>query len=189
MNSKIQLRQSLRQARRKLTANKLERERLSQLAQSHILASPAWLSAQRLLLYMALPDEVSCAQLVSAARQGGKEIYLPRCLEEPGQMALLAWPENQDLELSAKGLWEPLPDNKPLGENLAQTLIIVPGLAFDRRGGRLGYGGGYYDRVLAQPHGPALGLAFSLQLVAQLPLEAWDIPLDGLATEDSLLWF
>ena len=63
-------------------------------------------------------------------------------------------------------------------------LVIVPGVAFDRQGGRLGYGKGYYDRFLDQSHAFRLALAFDFQLLETVPTEIHDVPMDGILTEN-----
>ena len=84
------------------------------------------------------------------------------------------------------GIAEPRP-SCPTVAPAALDVILVPGVAFDRAGGRLGYGGGFYDRFLAACTGPRLGLAFALQLVACVPREAHDLPLAVLVTEAEVI--
>jgi 5-formyltetrahydrofolate cyclo-ligase len=88
------------------------------------------------------------------------------------------------------GIPEPAP-GAPQGDCPAPDLIILPGLAFDRTGTRLGAGGGYYDRLLARPSYadiPRLGLAYAFQLVETLPREAWDLPVHAVCSEQGILW-
>mgnify|MGYP003590435843 FL=1 len=100
---------------------------------------------------------------------------------------------NQDLIPGYKGIPEPDPQLAHARSLPANSLevVIIPGAVFDRRGYRLGYGGGYYDRFLAleAPQALRIGLAFDLQLVEHLPNEIHDIPMDILVTErQSLSW-
>lgn len=85
----------------------------------------------------------------------------------------------------AAGHLNALPDALSVQE---LDVVIVPGVAFDRKGGRLGYGGGYYDRFLPQlrPNALKIGIAYQLQMVEQLPMETHDIPLDLIVTEKSV---
>ena len=99
----------------------------------------------------------------------------------------------RDLLPGYKGIPEPDPKLAHARSIPATQLevVIVPGAVFDRRGYRLGYGGGYYDRFLAleAPQALRIGLCFDLQLVDQLPEEAHDVPMDWLVTEqESLSW-
>jgi 5-formyltetrahydrofolate cyclo-ligase len=89
----------------------------------------------------------------------------------------------EDLEEGRRGLWEPDP---ACAEPVAASeldLVLVPGLAFDRRGWRIGFGAGLYDRFLAGVDAPRLGLAFSLQIQPSLPVEPHDEPVDWIVTE------
>lgn len=107
-----------------------------------------------------------------------------------GDFALCSGP--QDLRPGPFGLREPTPalpglGPEALGAAFSPDLFILPGLLFDLRGGRLGYGGGYYDRFLRRrPACPLLGLCFSCQVVPTLPLDPWDQRVDHLCTERGL---
>lgn len=85
----------------------------------------------------------------------------------------------------------PTPDSPGKASAPVPDIIVVPGVAFDRQGGRLGQGGGYYDRLLGSPAYAAclrIGLAYAFQVLDRLPRDDWDVPVHALCTEEGLLW-
>ena len=90
----------------------------------------------------------------------------------------------EDLRPGALGVLEPSPEQRIALTPESFDLVIVPGVAFDRFGGRLGYGKGYYDRFLDQTSAFRLALAFDFQLLETVPTEMHDVPMDGILTEN-----
>ena len=195
------LRADIRAQRKALSTAK--RDSLSLVAQQHILESAVWKKARCVALYMALPEETDAAALVHDAWASGKTTLLPLCsLEQKGYMELHACTGLHELRPGPFGILEPDPEVLARSHDSltasgsathfpAPDLIIMPGVAFDFQGHRLGMGGGYYDRLLAQPkYAQALriGLAFDFQLVTALPGEAWDLPVHACSTEKGLVW-
>lgn len=178
--------------------------RLSALAQGHLLAAPEWAAARTVLLYWPVRGEVDTAALVAAALAAGKRVALPRVVRwrvpaapPPGVwgaagrgLALhLYGGDPVELAPGAFGILEPQPGSPPVAPG-ELDLVVVPGVAFDPWGGRLGYGGGYYDRFLPHvpPGVPRIGLAFSFQLWPEpLPLAPDDVRVDAVATDQGLV--
>ncbi len=194
MNTKSALRTELR-TRRLALASGPEGELRSRLMQERLLASPLWRDCRRVAAYMAVKGEAGTSLLLDEARRTGRALFLPRCRRQgeegwPGGMDFLLCEAGTPLILSRFGIPEPPPDAPALSPaELAapDTLLIVPALAFDREGFRLGYGGGYYDRVLARAACPSVGLAFHSLLLPQLPREPWDQAVRAVCTEEILL--
>jgi 5-formyltetrahydrofolate cyclo-ligase len=188
--SKAAWRSGLRRAREALAAQGELHALLSARLQDRLLASPAWRQSATVLLYRAVRGEADTRLLARDAWDSGKRVFLPRCRPGlKGQMDMLACAGPHELVLSAQGIPEP-PASAPALEEQPDgpVLIVTPGLGFDRHGHRLGYGGGYYDRLLATCSGVSVGLAFRCQIVDNLPHDPWDIPVNALCTEEELLW-
>ncbi|MBD5558307.1 MAG: 5-formyltetrahydrofolate cyclo-ligase [Desulfovibrio sp.] len=170
--------------------------RCGNAAQERLLAAPCWREAASVALYAGVRDEMPTDLLLRTAWAEGREVWLPRVRRgERGRMDFVRCRGPQDLCHGAFGLVEPRPELPGASAGDAAfrpELILVPGVAFDRKGSRMGYGGGFYDRFLAAlPSGarcPALGFCFGFQLVEAVPCAAWDCPVDGICTEGELFW-
>jgi 5-formyltetrahydrofolate cyclo-ligase len=135
--------------------------------------------------YVAAHDEIDPGELIKALRWRGAMIALPRVVEKGGPLAFHRWDQKAAPVKGAYGLFEAAPD-WPL---IRPDVMLVPLLAFDPEGYRLGYGGGYYDRSLRALRDSksvlAVGLAFAGQEITDLPHDATDEKLDWLVTEKS----
>lgn len=130
--------------------------------------------------------EVATRDLVRAALREGRRVVCPRALPG-GRLEHYEIGSLEDLEPGRFGLLEPPPDAARAVDPGAVGLVLVPGIAFDREGFRIGFGGGYYDRFLAVIEAPSIGLAFALQLVDRVPREAHDVPVDAIVTEREVI--
>ena len=161
----------------------------SRAIQSRVLALPEYQRARRVLLYLSKGSEVDTWPLLDCALAQGKEVYAPRCLERPGEMAFYRVSSREDLQAGAFGLLEPIPGRCPPLERGQGDLCLVPGLAFDREGYRLGYGKGYYDRFLTSHPVETVGLCFGDLVVPRLPHSPLDRRVSALVTEAGVLAF
>lgn len=137
------------------------------------------------LLYAALPSEVATDALAEAFRRRGTVVTYPRCLPEPREMVLHRVSGAHDLQADGlHGIREPSSDC-PVVRPDEVDLALVPGLAWDRNGRRLGRGAGYYDRLFADPRwrGIRCGLFFAAQEVPSIPVDPWDANLHLVVTE------
>jgi 5-formyltetrahydrofolate cyclo-ligase len=146
---------------------------------------PGWASAGTLLLYAsAFPEEIDTAPLIGRALAAGKALVLPRVDRAAGRLRLFRVEDPaRDLSPGMRGIPEPGPDCPEVGAE-AVDWVLVPGLAFDARGYRLGRGAGHYDRLLPalRPDAPRWALILDCQWAEDLPVEPHDIPLDGVAS-------
>lgn len=182
------LKQSLR--REALRLRRAESDRLGPAAAQAVAAR-----ADRLTVgegsvvggYWPLPGELDPRPLMEALAARGAALALPVVVAPDAPLAFRGWSPGDRLESGPHGTAHPTPA-APL---LVPTLLLVPLLAFDAKGFRLGFGGGYYDRTLAALRRGggvvAVGLAFAAQQSPALPSDPWDQPLDMVFTEEGLL--
>lgn len=146
-----------------------ERIKKSEQITRHFFGSSLFTAAQAIMLYVAIGSEVDPAEIGDVAFARHKRIYVP---DYSGL-----------LEVSTSGVRR--------GDPAAPDVIVMPGVAFDMKGNRLGYGKGWYDRFAKRlrPNAIHVGLAFDAQVVDELPLQEHDIPIDVLITESGLYDF
>lgn len=154
----------------------------SRKIQQKLSALPLYQQAKRILFYVSNEEEVSTHELIQAALTEDKAVFTPRVKEQELEiLPITAW---EELQPGAFGILEPQAGAP--ATDLHFDLILVPGLAFSPQGERLGYGKGFYDRLLKRTQGLSMGLAFEEQVTSELPTESHDIPVDWLLTDQSL---
>jgi len=154
-----------------------------------VLELPEFVRARSIIFYSALPDETDLGALVDDAISSGREVLFPITDRERHELAFASVEDPlRDLREGAYGILEPR-EGLPLADLSHVDLVLVPGRAFDREGGRLGRGKGYYDGFLARvrPFGKGgpfkLGVAFACQLVERVPVGPRDVRVDAVVTE------
>ena len=162
-----------------------ERRQKSRIITGHLLALPEFARARSVFAYVSFRSEVETLPLIMHCLHNSVTVSVPLTL--PAAHRLLAYAitdPGRDLAPGYCGIPEPLP-TLPLVDPAAIEVVVVPGSVFDVHGGRLGYGGGYYDRFLqsAAPQALRIGLAYDLQVVEAVPLKSHDQQLDYLITE------
>ncbi|MCR8922179.1 5-formyltetrahydrofolate cyclo-ligase [Dasania sp. GY-MA-18] len=186
---KRQLRQHLRSLRNDLSSQ--QQQLASQQLAELISHSPYYRTAQHIALYLANDGEIDPQYILENAVAAGKHCYLP-VLCPNNSLRFSRYRPGDKLTLNRYAIPEPShPDYIPVA---ALDLVLMPLVGFDRSGGRLGMGGGFYDRTFAwlqqsssTEHPKLLGLAHHCQEVATLELASWDIPLSAVATDKELL--
>ncbi|MFO7960757.1 MAG: 5-formyltetrahydrofolate cyclo-ligase [Nitriliruptoraceae bacterium] len=175
------MRVATRAARRALSD--AERRSASTRIAERLLGLPELDRARTVLLYAALREEVDLAELVAPLHERGVRTLFPRVRGE--LLDLVAAADLRTLQLGYRGVREPAGRVVDPG---VVDVALVPGLAFDPRGGRLGAGGGHYDRLLHRFPGRTVrvGVAFACQLVPQIPLEPHDEPVHLVVTEHNV---
>lgn len=175
------MRAATRTARRALSD--AERHDASVRVVARLLGLPELAGARTVLLYAALREEVDLASLVAPLHEQGARTLYPRV--RGTSLDLVAAADLRTLQLGHRGVRE------PAGRTVDPEVVdvaVVPGLAFDPRGGRLGGGGGHYDRLLRRfpARTVRVGVAFDCQLVPRIPIEPHDEPVHLVVTERSI---
>ena len=180
IEQKAALRERVRATVRELT--RAQRDEAAVELCARLIEQPVWKNACSVLLFSPLPDEPNVRPLLYAALGSNKVTALPRFspATRDYEAALIQDPET-DLREGKFGILEPGPLCK-VGDLNRLDLVLVPGVAFDWHGRRLGRGRGYYDRLLAAVSGKTCGVAFDQQRVAAIPVEPHDVPLNCILT-------
>lgn len=170
-----------------------EKEQTSTLICNAFKALASYQNATTILFYLGCRSEVRTTAAVKSALSSDKQIVIPYCTaNDEGHKVLGLW-RLQSLDELDPGMWNILePPKSRWGESGKEInprkidLIMVPGVAFDSKGGRLGNGQGYYDRLLAEvrPDCALIGVGFECQIFDQIPMDEHDIYLDGILTEN-----
>lgn len=163
------------------------RDEKHRLILQHLVSLPEVQAAKEIMVYLDYRGEVATADILRWGWAAGKTMAVPVTLKPERKLVPVAIHTFDDLQIGAYGIREPRLGKEVPAEHL--DLVLVPGVAFDRHGWRLGYGGGYYDRFLPRlrPDCLKIGLAYDLQIVQQVPFEEHDIPLDLLVTETEVI--
>lgn len=184
---KAALRARMRQVRRELTPE--FRAHASAAIAQRLLARSCYQCAATIHTYVAWQEEAGNHDLLRAMLAEGKALVTPKVKAQTKQLENFLIPNFSALAPGAFGILEPSSARGALRFAALREidLIIVPGLAFDREGNRLGYGGGYYDRLLAEIAAPKVALAFAAQIVESVPAEAHDERVDCIVTEEEVI--
>lgn len=170
---KTELRREIRARKRAMTEEEIE-TRSAKLAQL-FFASEAYQKAKTIYGYLPYNQEVRTVPMLERALKDGKKVAVPKVYGEEMKFLYL-----DDLNAVAKGyagIPEPIAD-EPVAQD-ETALVLMPGLAFDPQGHRIGYGGGFYDKFLAaEPNHPTLALCYKFQMLPKLDVEDHDIPVD-----------
>ncbi|MBR2528169.1 MAG: 5-formyltetrahydrofolate cyclo-ligase [Blautia sp.] len=169
-------------ARRKKLADEAYISQASQAILQKLTESKEYQEARQLLIYLDFNREVMTRNILRKAWQDGKETAVPRVNGE--EMDFYQIKELSGLKVSSFGIEEP-GGNQPV--DWEDALMIMPGVAFDGKRHRIGYGGGFYDRYLAKhPNLTCIAVAFSFQIFEELPYEERDICPQAIVTENRI---
>lgn len=167
--------------------DKLTFENLSYKIAQRLFLTEEWQQAKVIGVTVSIFPEVDTWQIIRMAWNQGKEIAVPRCVQINKDMKFRRIENFSDLEQTSSGLYEPKEDKTLHVRKEHIDLLIVPGVGFDRFGYRIGFGGGYYDRFLVGYLGKTLSLAFSRQIFDFIPTEHFDIPVQKIITDKTII--
>lgn len=167
------------------------KDELSDVIVEKFMALPEYARSKTVMFYVDVRAEVRTRQALPKAIQSGKRIVVPWC-NEHGLLELFLLEDMSELSVGMYKILEPRVDLRDVGAKQIPVdeldLIMVPGVAFDRRGGRTGHGKGYYDKLLehARRDAPLVALAFECQMFPEIPMQSHDIFMDKVITETAI---
>jgi 5-formyltetrahydrofolate cyclo-ligase len=165
-----------------------ERAFLSGRILGSVLDLPAYRNSGVVLAYASLGTELRTDEFLRRVLDDGKVLLLPR-VERGGLSLYEVRDVARDLAPGTWGIREPQPDRCPKADPASADFALIPGVAFDRKGRRLGYGGGFYDRLIAgglPDSVPLVSGAFEVQVVDEVPVGPHDAPVDAVVTEEGI---
>ncbi|MBD5469948.1 MAG: 5-formyltetrahydrofolate cyclo-ligase [Lachnospiraceae bacterium] len=190
MESKAEIRKRILEVRRSLTVDEVEVK--SEAILQNVLKTPEYIEADNILLYADHHNEVITRGIFEDALMRKKRVYFPKSDSFTNTMVFYRTTSAAQLEKGFMGILEPK-ENIQLRYRFCaneDTLVILPGVAFDTAGFRIGYGKGYYDKFLSSKRQlSTMALAFACQIVEELPREAHDIKMDKIVTEEIIYSF
>ncbi len=178
--NKTQLRRQLLKQRQALSTSIWQEK--SKLLCEQLQSLPLFQSAHKILAYFSVRQEPDLSSLFDSSAAWG----FPRCVEK--ELVWHRWSVGDRRQIGSYNILEPEP-NSPILSVAKVDLILIPAVACDHQGYRLGYGGGYYDRLLSDPFLakiPTIGVVFEFAYLPAIPIESWDIPLSLVCTENSV---
>lgn len=164
------------------------KDELSKQICAKFMALPEYTAARTVMFYIDVRSEVRTRHNLPDALASGKKIVVPWC-NEAGELELFHLANMDELSVGMYKILEPKPELRKLPEKVVGPtdldIVMVPGVAFDRRGARMGHGKGYYDKLLqhARPDCPLIALAFECQFFPEIPTARHDIFMDKIITE------
>ena len=171
--NKQELRRSIREQKRAMSQEEILRR--SEILAEKFAGCPAYQAARTIYGYLPYNQEVRTVPILEQALRDGKQVAVPKVFGDTMRFILL--PDLSRVAAGYAGIPEPVDDGPEAAD--PHALVLMPGLAFDREGHRIGYGGGFYDRFLAEePEHPTVALCYSFQLFPHLDVEAFDVPVD-----------
>ena len=179
--------QAIREAAHNNRRNQANKDEVSATIVARFMELPEYAAARTVMFYVDVRDEVRTRHALPQAISGDKRIVIPYCVD--GELELFHLESMDELEIGMYKILEPRDDLRNVAAKRLQPkdldLIMVPGVAFDREGGRTGHGKGYYDKLLehARPDAPLVALAFESQMFPKIPCESHDIYMDKVVTE------
>lgn len=158
-------------------------EKMSNQIAHRLYENTYWKTAATIGITISKGKEVNTYPIIQQGWEEGKKIAVPKCYPKEKRMEFRYIHSFDQLESVYFGLKEPIVAETELCEAKEIDLMIVPGIVFDPKGYRIGYGGGYYDRYLKHFHQQTISLAFSCQIIDKIPFDDHDIPVKQIITE------
>lgn len=185
MTNKTEIRKYIKEMKKNLTEEEI-RLRSNRIAKK-LFSQPFYDQAECIYLYVSYNQEIDTVGIIEHILEDKKRVAVPKVVDK--NMEFHEITSLDQLSEGAFGIQEPTV-NKPVSEDsewASSNLMIIPGLAFDKNGSRIGYGGGYYDRYLHKYHdriGLKIALAYDFQVLEHIDIESYDEKIDGIITDE-----
>ncbi|MCA9040523.1 MAG: 5-formyltetrahydrofolate cyclo-ligase [Planctomycetaceae bacterium] len=184
------LKKQIREQAHENRKNQKDKDEVSRKIVATFMSLPEYEAANTVMFYVDVRTEVRTRHDLQNALDSGKRIVVPYCVD--GELELFLLESMDELEIGMYKILEPKAELRDVPEKKVDVseleLIMVPGVAFDARGGRTGHGFGYYDKLLenAKLETPLIALAFECQLFPEIPMQDHDIFMDKIITEEKV---
>ena len=184
---KDDIRKSIKQIREKLSENFVNEN--SKIIAAKLFSQPAVNDAFVILSYYSAKNEVNTLEIIEKLIIMNKKVALPISKPDRTDLIVSLFSSISELKPGGFGIMEPDPNKLCILQPEQIDIILVPGIAFDRMGNRIGYGKGYYDRFLSSltHEHVKIGLCFDFQLYDELPCDYFDVPVDYVITESVMI--
>lgn len=181
MKNKKEIRDYIKIKRNELKTE--EKNKFDKCIFNKLIESQEYINATNIFIYVSFQGEVDTYEIIKHAFKNHKRVYVPKVISKKFGMKAVEIKDLKDLKVGVCGIYEPDSFDNAVGENIIE-LVIVPGVAFDLSGGRVGYGGGFYDRFLKKlnPNATKIALAYDFQLINEIVIEEHDIKVDRIIT-------
>lgn len=169
-----------------------KKEKMDKAIINRFYESKYYKEAKKIFIYISFGSEINTREIINVALKENKKIYVPRTELKTKIMDAVEISSLNSLKESSYGILEPSKENKSVDPN-ELDLIVVPGVAFDRNGGRMGYGAGFYDIYFKKINKEnvkkitKLALAYDMQVIEMVPMNEDDIPVDYIVTENEFI--
>lgn len=181
MKSKREIREYINKKR--LLLKKEEKENFDRVIFNKVINSKEYMDSKHIFTYVSFNSEVDTYKIIEYALEDNKSVYVPKVISKEEGMKAVQIKSVNELKKGMYGILEPVSFKFSVDEQV-MDLVVVPGIAFDISGGRVGYGGGFYDRFLKKLNSNAvkLALAYDFQVMDKVPTEIHDVFVDRIFT-------
>lgn len=160
------------------------KDKASRACEERFLNSEEYQRCKALFIFLSFGSEIETRDIIDRALEDKKLVALPYMTGKPHEMLFLKIQSLKDLVKNSTGIYEPVFKEENTVVSDKDTIIVVPGLAFDKNGYRIGYGGGYYDKYMSEnEYMKAIGLCFDFQITDSIPTDEYDVKSDIIITD------
>ena len=185
---KFAIRRDMKRRRNLMSLNKVLS--LSRAVEDRVFACKSFMACRHVMFFLSFGNEVHTDEMISRALKDEKQVYVPRMSKKLKQIEICRITSmDQEFELGSYGIREPFKKKSRAVSPTIIDAVIAPALAFDRSGGRLGFGGGYFDWLFKQLRDKALrfGVAYEFQVLESMSLDFWDERVQKIFTENETI--